>query len=165
MREGYRVRALVRPGSKTGFLESLGVEIQQGDLNDPVPCDRAVAGVLLGLPLRGEGWRLGILDERFRSAASTPRERLPRRRLDRRSSGSSTSARRVPTVIPPTRRRPIDETSPLGQNIWFLDHYTRSKVECEQLLWEMAGSGRLRLTIIRPSWLYRRASTGPRFPA
>ena len=36
---------------------------------------------------------------------------------------------------PPDQTTPIDETAPLGQNIWLLDHYTRSKVECERLLW------------------------------
>ena len=59
---------------------------------------------------------------------------------------------------------PIDETAPLGQNVWILDHYTRSKVECERLLWDLADSGRLRLTVIRPSWLFgeRDRTTIPR---
>ena len=65
---------------------------------------------------------------------------------------------------PPDQTTPIDETAPLGQNIWVLDHYTRSKVECERLLWDMAASGRLRLTVIRPSWLFgeRDRTTIPR---
>jgi nucleoside-diphosphate-sugar epimerase len=45
---------------------------------------------------------------------------------------------------PPDQTTPIDETAPLGQNVWVLDHYTRSKIECERLLWDMAASGRLR---------------------
>ena len=77
----------------------------------------------------------------FRSAASTPRGRSPRRRRGPGSSGSSTSARRAPYGHPPDQPTPIDETAPLGQNVWVLDHYTRSKVECERLLWDMAGSG------------------------
>jgi nucleoside-diphosphate-sugar epimerase len=65
---------------------------------------------------------------------------------------------------PPDQTVPIDESAPLGQNIWFLDHYTRSKVECERLLWEMSAGGRLRLTVIRPSWLFgeRDRTTIPR---
>jgi len=35
-----------------------------------------------------------------------------------------------------------------------LDHYTRSKVESERLLWRVAEAGRLAVTVIRPSWLY-----------
>src|SRR5262249_41044299 len=65
---------------------------------------------------------------------------------------------------PADRKTPIDETAPLGENIWILDHYTRSKVECERLLWRMAKSEGLPLTIIRPSWLFgeRDRTTAPR---
>ena len=68
------------------------------------------------------------------------------------------------TAIPPDQPAPIDETAPLGQNVWVLDHYTRSKVECERLLWDMADAGRLPLTVIRPSWLFgeRDRTTIPR---
>ena len=76
-----------------------------------------------------------------RSAASTPRGRWPRRRhgpgIDRFVHISSTSA----YGHPPDQPTPIDETAALGQNVWVLDHYTRSKVECERLLWDMAASG------------------------
>src|SRR5262249_58107759 len=41
---GDRVRALVRHGSRTAFLDSLGVEIMRGDLTDPRDCDAATAG-------------------------------------------------------------------------------------------------------------------------
>src|SRR4051812_34495071 len=42
---GRRVRAIVRPGSDTRFLQALGVECQTGDLTDPESCARAVRGV------------------------------------------------------------------------------------------------------------------------
>src|SRR5262249_18513440 len=42
---GDRVRALVRPGSDTRFLESLRVELVRGDLTDPAACAEAVRGV------------------------------------------------------------------------------------------------------------------------
>jgi nucleoside-diphosphate-sugar epimerase len=52
----------------------------------------------------------------------------------------------------------------LGQNVWMLDPYTWSKVECERILWAMADAGRLRLSVIRPSWLFgeRDRTTIPR---
>ena len=58
---------------------------------------------------------------------------------------------------------PIDESAPLGQNVWVLDYYTRSKVDCERSLWDMAEAG-LPLTVIRPSWLFgeRDRTTVPR---
>src|SRR4051812_23097376 len=42
---GNRVRALVRPQSRTGYLESLGVEILRGDLTDPIACAAATSEV------------------------------------------------------------------------------------------------------------------------
>ena len=43
--KGFSVRALVRPSSRTEFLESLGVELVQGDLNAPEDCAKAVEGI------------------------------------------------------------------------------------------------------------------------
>ncbi|MGE3821990.1 MAG: NAD-dependent epimerase/dehydratase family protein, partial [Isosphaeraceae bacterium] len=42
---GRRVRALVRDGGDTQFLNRLGVEIVRGDLTDPEACERATRGV------------------------------------------------------------------------------------------------------------------------
>ena len=44
-------------------------------------------------------------------------------------------------AIPAEGQAPIDESAPLGQNVWVLDYYTRSKVECERVLWKMADAG------------------------
>jgi nucleoside-diphosphate-sugar epimerase len=79
--------------------------------------------------------------------------------IDRFVHVSSTSAYGHPAE----GKAPIDESAPLGQNIWMLDYYTRSKVECERMLWQMAGTG-LPLTVIRPSWLFgeRDRTTAPR---
>ena len=65
---------------------------------------------------------------------------------------------------PADRKTPIDETAVLGENVWILDYYTRSKVECERLLWRLAESEGLPLTVIRPSWLFgeRDRTTAPR---
>src|ERR1019366_302331 len=41
MERGYRVRALVRPGSRVGDLEA---ETATGDLRDPASLERAAAG-------------------------------------------------------------------------------------------------------------------------
>ncbi len=100
-------------------------------------------------------FQIGGLD-----ATRTLAEAAARAGVERFVHISSTSA----YGHPPDQTAPIDETAPLGQNIWLLDHYTRSKIECERLLWDMAGSGRLRLTIIRPSWLFgeRDRTTIPR---
>ncbi|MGA8349775.1 MAG: NAD-dependent epimerase/dehydratase family protein, partial [Isosphaeraceae bacterium] len=151
--QGYRVRALVRQSGETGFLEGLGVEIERGDLTDPRVCDRAVRDVSWVFHCAAKVGDWGSWKE-FQvaglEATRTLAEAAARARVERFVHISSTSA----YGHPPDQTTPIDETAPLGQNIWVLDHYTRSKVECERLLWDMAASGRLRLTVIRPSWLF-----------
>jgi 2-alkyl-3-oxoalkanoate reductase len=162
--QGYRVRALVRLSSKTDFLDELGVDVQRGDLTDPAACARALRDVALVFHCAAKvgdwgSWRdfqVGCID-----ATRTLAEAAARAGIDRFVHVSSTSA----YGHPPNQQTPIDETAPLGQNVWLLDHYTRSKVESEQLLWDMAHSGRLPLTVIRPSWLFgeRDRTTIPRF--
>ncbi|QEH32665.1 3 beta-hydroxysteroid dehydrogenase/Delta 5--_4-isomerase [Aquisphaera giovannonii] len=160
---GHRVRALVRPSSRTGFLEGLGVEIRRGDLTDPASCEAAVAGarwVFHAAAKVGDwgAWRefqVGCID-----ATRTLAEAASRVGVGRFVHFSSTSA----YGHPPDQPEPIDETAPLGQNVWVHDPYTRSKVESEELLWAMSRAGRLRLTVIRPSWLFgeRDRTTIPR---
>jgi nucleoside-diphosphate-sugar epimerase len=161
--QGFTVRALVRPSSRTAFLEENGVEVRRGDLTDPASCERALDDVALVFHCAAKvgdwgSWKefqLGCID-----ATRTLAEASSRAGVDRFVHISSTSA----YGHPPDQPEPIDETAALGQNVWVLDHYTRSKVDSERLLWDMAGSGRLPLTVIRPSWLFgeRDRTTIPR---
>jgi len=162
MSRGERVRAVARPGSRTDFLDALGVEIVRGDLTDSRACKAAVADVALVFHCAAKvgdwgKWRefqTGCVD-----ATRTLAEAAVNAGIDRFVHISSTSAYGHPA----DRTEPIDESAPLGQNVWVLDYYTRSKVECEQLLWQMADHG-LSLTVIRPSWLFgeRDRTTVPR---
>ncbi len=161
--QGHSVVALVRQESRTEFLASLGVKIVRGDLTDPAACDRALSGVswVFHCAAKVGDWgswnefQVGCID-----ATRTLAEASRRAGIDRFIHLSSTSA----YGHPPDQPEPIDETAPLGQNVWVLDHYTRSKVECEQLLWQMARTRSLPLTVIRPSWLFgeRDRTTIPR---
>ena len=54
----------------------------------------------------------------------------------------------------PRSPAPIDETAPLGRDLWIWDDYAWSKVETERLLRKLETDRGLPLTIIRPSWLY-----------
>ena len=145
--------ALVRKGSDDRFLKSLGVDLVEGDLTEPSACERATRSidhVFHAAAKVGDwgGWaefQRGCLDATSNLATSALRNGA--RRF---VHISSTSAYGHPTEGQP----PVDETAPLGQNLWAIwDYYTRSKVECEKILWKMAEGG-LPLTIIRPSWLY-----------
>ena len=151
---GDRVRALVRAGSDTRFLRDLGAELVVGDLRDSAACSAATAGAdeVYHCAAKVGDWgpwrefQAGCLD-----ATRTLAETALVARVGRFLHISSTSAYGHPTEGGP----PIDETAPLGQNFWwFWDHYTRSKVECERMLWNLHADRGLPLTVIRPSWLY-----------
>ena len=151
---GDRVRALVRPTSDTHFLRSLGVEFIEGDLTVIESCRRAMEGASVVYHSAAKvgdwgSWRefqIGCLDatENLAQAATDAR-------VERFVHISSTSAYGHPREGGP----PVDESAPLGQNLWPIwDYYTRSKVDCERILWRMAERDGLRLSMIRPSWLY-----------
>lgn len=151
--QGHPVRALVRPASDTTFLRSLGVELIPGDLTDPEACRRAVAGtdLIFHAAAKVGDWgtwpefQAGCLDA-TRNLTGAARHANIRRFLHI----SSTSA----YGHPPEGGPPIDESAPLGRNLWPLwDDYTRSKVEQERLVWDAADAG-LPVTVIRPSWLF-----------
>jgi nucleoside-diphosphate-sugar epimerase len=160
---GDPVRALVRPGSRTDFLDALGVEIMWGDLTDPSSCAAAVAGAALVFHCAAKVGDWGKWAEFQRGcvdATSNIARAAAHARVQRFVHISSTSAYghpRDPGVA-------LDETAGLGQNVWIMDYYTRSKVDCERRLWPMAHAGALSLTVIRPSWLYgeRDRTTVPR---
>lgn len=151
--QGRSVRALVREGSPTTFLDRLGVEVVRGDLADRASCGRAVRGVAViyhaaakvGDWGRWSEFQVGCIDA-TRNLATAAAEAG----VDRFLHISSTSAYGHPHDQP----EPIDESAPMGQNLWVWDPYTRSKVESERILWDLAGAGRLAVTVIRPSWLY-----------
>lgn len=151
---GRTVRALVRRGSNTAFLEQLGVELVEGDLTDRDACMRAArnVGVIYHAAAKVGDW--GNWAE-FQAGCLDATENLARAALvhgvGRFVHISSTSAYGHPAEGGP----PIDESAPLGQNFWpCWDYYTRSKVESERLLWDLADRVGLPLTIIRPSWLF-----------
>jgi nucleoside-diphosphate-sugar epimerase len=151
---GRTVRALVRPGSDTAFLRSIGVELVTGDLTSRDDCQRALEGVETVFHSAAKVGDWGKWAEFQRSCVEAT-EALARQAsrvgVERFVHISSTSAYGHPR----DPGRPIDETFPLGQDFWwFWDYYTRSKVESERVLWRQAESEGLRLTVIRPSWLY-----------
>jgi nucleoside-diphosphate-sugar epimerase len=153
-RQGRRVRALVRPGADTAFLRSLDAELIEGDLTDPDACRRAARGVevIYHAAAKVGDWgtwpefQRGCLDATANLARAATAEGV-----SRVLHISSTSAYGHPAEGGP----PIDESAPLGQNLWpAWDYYTRSKVESERILWRAFERDKLSLTIIRPSWLF-----------
>jgi nucleoside-diphosphate-sugar epimerase len=151
---GDRVRALVRSSSDTRFLRSLEVELVVGNLTDPEACRRATEGVWTVYHAAAKVGDWGTWAE-FQTGCLDATENLARAAteagIERFVHISSTSAYGHPQEGGP----PVDETAALGQNLWPIwDDYTLSKVECERLLWRTVEKDGLRLSVIRPSWLY-----------
>jgi nucleoside-diphosphate-sugar epimerase len=130
---GERVRALVRPGADTSFLQSIGVELVTGELRDPASLRPFVDGadVLYHCAAKvGEWgpWRVfqeGIIDA-TRNLLGACREA----RVGRVLHVSSI------TVYGHPRERAdlFTEDEPLGQRLWTIgDHYCRAKVAAEEL--------------------------------
>lgn len=152
--QGRRVRALVRPGADTRFLQTLGVELFPGDLNDPAATRGACQGVQTVYHSASKVGDWGTWAE-FQAGCIEATRTLAQAATDadvgRFVHISSTSAYGHPREGGPA----VVETDALGQNLWAVwDYYTRSKVGQEQLLWDLAERRGLRLTVIRPSWLF-----------
>jgi nucleoside-diphosphate-sugar epimerase len=154
--QGERVRALVRPHSDKRFLRKLGVELWPGDLNDPTSLHNGLRGVRLVYHAAAKVGDWGTPAEFRRHGVEGTRQLLEActaAGVERLIHISSISA----YGHPPPRPEPITETEPLGTRFWLWDHYTRSKVDTEHLVWGYHHKTGLPLTVIRPSWIY-----GPR---
>lgn len=150
------VRALCRPGSDTSFLESLGVEIAEGDLSDLPSLHRACANIdtVYHAAARVGDW--GPWEDFVRVSIDGTRhvlEAAASAGVGRFLHISSVSV--YGYVDGPGRT--FDESIPLGVGLPRWSYYGRAKIEAEKLVWDMHASGRLPVTVIRPSWLY-----GPR---
>ena len=156
-RRDRAVRALVRPGADTAWLKSQGVEIVEGDVLDRASLDRACEGVqcIYHAAARVGDWgpwrdfvRVTI-DGSCNIFDAAEKAGVPR--FIHISSISVYGHVNQKGLL-------IDETAPLGVKVHRWSYYTRAKVAVEEELWRrVAAGGRVKYTVIRPSWLY-----GPR---
>ncbi len=153
---GERVRALVRPGSDTRFLEELGVERVHGDLADGPSVRRAIAGAEVVYHAAAKVGDWGPWSEFQRDIIDATRhvvEACAAEGIRRLVYVSSVSAYGHPQPRP----TPVTEADPLGSRFWFWDYYTRAKIQAERLVWQQREKTGLPVVVIRPGWIY-----GPR---
>jgi 2-alkyl-3-oxoalkanoate reductase len=149
---GNPVRALVRPGGDTAFLQSIGVELVEGDLADPDVVRRAVIGanVVYHCAARVSDWGPWPVFER--EAVTGTRnlvEACKTADVGRLLHVSSISVYGHPKL---RLGESITEDTPLGQRFWMWDYYPRAKLLAEEIACPFP-----RVTMVRPSWIY-----GPR---
>ncbi|HSW44670.1 MAG TPA: NAD-dependent epimerase/dehydratase family protein [Phycisphaerae bacterium] len=150
------VRALVRRGADVEWLKNQNVEFVEGDLSDVESLKKACAGarVVYHSAARVGDWGpwadfVRITIEGTRNLAKAAAAAGVERFLHISSISSYGH--------PDGEGLVFDETAPLGRQLHKWSYYSRAKVEAEKLLWAMHKSGELKVTVVRPSWLY-----GPR---
>ncbi|MFQ5590189.1 MAG: NAD-dependent epimerase/dehydratase family protein [Phycisphaerae bacterium] len=157
------VRALCRPTGDTAFLRGLGVEIVLGDLTDCESLRQACTGVdcVYHCAARVGDWgpwhlfRQTTIDG-TRHLLEAARNAMVRRFLHVSSVSVYGEVDGAGVIL--------DEQAPLGVKLARWNYYARAKVEAEKLVWRMHASGKLAVTVVRPSWLYgpRDRTTMPR---
>lgn len=150
------VRVLVRKGSDTTWLSTQDVEFAEGDLNDPASLAKACEGVKTVYHSAARVGDWGPWEEFVQYTIEGTRnlaEAAAAAGVERFLHISSISS----YGHPDGEGLVLDETAPLGVNLHKWSYYSRAKVQAEQLLWDMHKAGKIKLTVIKPSWLY-----GPR---
>lgn len=149
--KGHRVRALVRPGSDTTFLDSLGVELCRGDMNDQAGLGDFVKGadaVFHCAAIVSDWMDLKEMRRVNVEGLEALLEACAEAGVGRFIYMSSM------VVLGMGRQDNLDETAPY---VYTGDNYNTTKIEAEKLLWAFAGRTGLPVTVIRAPYVY-----GPR---
>jgi nucleoside-diphosphate-sugar epimerase len=152
-RRGLRVRAIARPTSDTRWLEEMGAEVARADLSDPSSLLSAVEGaaVVYHCAARVGDWGpWKVFQKDIVEATGNLLVACQAAGVGRFLHVSSIN---VYGRVQPPEGSAITEDQPLGQSLWWWDHYCRAKIEAEGLVRAYP----LPWTVIRPSWIY-----GPR---
>jgi nucleoside-diphosphate-sugar epimerase len=154
LRAGREVRALVRPGSDTRWLRGqTGVELSEGCLEDEDSLIKACKGVEVVYHSAAKVGDWGPWCD-FEEITIKGTERLLKAacaaKIKRFIHISSISGYGHPDGDDLV----LDETSPLGQNLYRWSYYTKSKVVAEALVQKVHQEQGLETVIIRPSWLF-----------
>jgi nucleoside-diphosphate-sugar epimerase len=155
-RRGEKIRVLVRRGSDTSFLDTLGAEKVYGDLSDKAALAEAVKGVKTVYHSAAKVGDWGHWDE-FQKITIDGTENLL-------SASSAAGVERFLHISSISvygyvdgEGVVLDETAPLGVDLYRWSYYSKAKVIAENMIWDWHKQGKIKATVVRPSWLY-----GPR---
>jgi dihydroflavonol-4-reductase len=145
---GWRVRVLVRAGSDRGNLQSLAVDMVDGDLGDPGSLERALEDCD-GLFHVAADYRLGARDPKplYRTNVEGTRNILSAARKVGVPRIVHTSS--VATIGIPADGSPGEERTPVALGN-MIGHYKRSKYLAEEVAREAARMG-MSVVIVNPS--------------
>ena len=148
LREGWQVRALVRPNSNHRNLQGLEIETVAGDLNDRSSLDHAIAGCEALFHVAAD-YRLGVSrpEELYRTNVEGTRNVLNASRSAGVVRVVYTSS--VATIGIPADGSPGREETPVALAD-MIGHYKRSKFLAEQVARDAARAG-ASVVIVNPS--------------
>ncbi|MBN1488575.1 MAG: NAD-dependent epimerase/dehydratase family protein [Phycisphaerae bacterium] len=155
-KRGRPVRVLVRPGSDIEWLKGQDVEFIEGDLNDKASLRRACEGAecVYHSAARVGDW--GPWEDFVRITIEGTANLI--------DAATTAGVKRFVHISSISvyghvdgEGLVLDERAPLGAKLYKWAYYSRAKVAAENLVWAAHREGRIRATVIRPSWLY-----GPR---
>jgi nucleoside-diphosphate-sugar epimerase len=152
VKRGLPIRALVRPQSDTGWLESLGATLYRGDLTDSQVVARATADADVIVHCAAKvGDRGPVEDYRAVNVDALRRllEACKGRPLQRFVHMSTLG------VYESRHHHGTDESEPLPAN--HLDGYTQTKVEAEEVALTAQKQDGIPVVVLRPGFVY-----GPR---
>jgi len=154
--QDWNVKALCRAGSKTDFLSSIGASIVPGDLTDQTALREACEGVDVVFHAAARVGDWGPWEDFVRITIDGTQNLL-----DAASAAKVNRFLHISSISvyghPDGEGMALDESAPLGSNVHKWSYYTRAKVEAESRVWAAHQSGKVPISVIRPSWLY-----GPR---
>lgn len=154
--EGASVVSLVRPTSDTAYLESLGVTLSRGTLQDVASLAAGMPGndavVHAASPVGGWG-SPRLYEENTVEGTRNVLAAMAASQVKRLVHISTISVH----GLDPIMGKPISEADGFGRQFLPCDYYGRAKMKAEQLVKEAHDAGQVCATVLRPGWLY-----GPR---
>jgi len=151
--EGWKVRALVRPGSDVQLLRDQGVELCEGELSDPMGLERAVSGVTHIVHCAAKVGDWGLVDD-YRGVNVRSLEYLLQAA---ERTGTLTRFVHISSLGVYEGKDHFGTSEAVLPDVQGMDGYTLTKVEAEQLVLRHVTERKLPAVVLRPGFIY-----GPR---
>jgi nucleoside-diphosphate-sugar epimerase len=147
LREGHRVRGLVRTTSRLNLLEGLDIELVYGDISRPETLEKAAQGVDRVIHLAGRVSDWGPYEDFYKVNFQGTRDMA----LAAEKAGVKRLVHISTAVLHGFGCRDIDESFPMSEK---LIHYGQTKKMAEKWLFEFARTAKMEIAVIRPGNVY-----------
>ncbi|MCP5103388.1 MAG: NAD-dependent epimerase/dehydratase family protein, partial [bacterium] len=147
LKEGNRVKGLVRKTSNLDLLKDVDVELVYGDISEPETLENALQGVDKVIHIAGIAKDWGTFKDFYRVNYQGT--------LNLASAADKAGVKRLvhisSTAVHGFGYRDADETLPFGEK---LNGYSRTKKMAEQWLFDFARTAKMEVTVLKPGNVY-----------